>query len=273
MNFLDRLAKYVKQNNSLVCVGLDSERSKLPKHLDGPDAIFNFNKAIVDATADIVSSYKLNSAFYEAQGPEGLDQARQTIEYIHDKYDLPIILDAKRADIGNTNNGYVDYAFVYLNADAITLSPYLGSEAIDPFLNQTERGIIVLCRTSNPGSGELQDLLVGDKKLFHVVAEKVRDKWNRNGNCLLVVGATYPQEMKEIRELVGDDMVFLVPGAGAQGGDVEKTVKAGMNSKGEGIIMHSSRAIIFASGDEDFADAARAETIKFNDQVNQARSK
>ncbi len=271
MEFVAKLAKTAAANNSLVCVGLDSNVAKLPAHLSGTDRMFEFNKAIIDATKDLVCVYKPNSAFYEAEGPAGIQQLKKTVDYIHETTDIPVILDAKRADIGSTNEGYVKFIFNYLGVDAVTVQPYMGSEALGPFLAQKDRGIIVLCRTSNAGAAEIQDLESGGKKVWQIVAEKVRDEWNTNGNCQLVVGATYPEEMAEIRKLVGDDMWFLVPGAGSQGGDVEATVKAGVNSKGEGIMVNSSRDIIFASSGEDFAEAARAKTMELRNEINKAR--
>ncbi len=273
MNFREKIARAVKQNNSLVCVGLDSDPEKLPKHLRGPQARVEFNAAIIDATKDLVCAYKPNSAFYEATGAEGLHELKQTCDYIHRiAPNVPIILDAKRADIGTTNLGYIEYAFEYLQVDAITIHPYMGRESLKPFLDRTDKGIIVLCRTSNPGAGEFQDLRVNGKRLYQVVAEKVRDEWNGNNNCALVAGGTYPQEIAEIRELVGEDMLFLVPGIGAQGGNIEQTVKAGCNSKGQGIIINSARNIIYASSDKDFAKNARKETQTLRNTINLYRN-
>lgn len=273
MNFQNMLETSVAQNNSLVCVGLDSEVAKLPaKFRKAKEPQFEFNKAIIDATADLVCAYKPNSAFYEAEGAVGIEQLRKTVEYIHDKYpNIPVILDAKRADIGNTNQGYTQFIFEYLGIDAVTVHPYLGQEAIQPFLDYKDKGIIVLCRTSNDGAGEFQDLESDGQKLYQKVAHAVRDRWNKNNNCLLVVGATYPEEMKEIRAMMGDNTTFLVPGVGAQGGDVEKMVRAGVNAYGDGIIVNSARGIIFASGGDDFANAARAETEKLRDEINKYR--
>jgi orotidine-5'-phosphate decarboxylase len=289
-NFRDMLeARWA--NNRFVCVGLDSEWSKIPRHLKPiPDSggdgyvvtTVNFNSAIVEATRDLVCDYKPNTAFYEARGVEGIEALRQTIMKIQViAPEVPVILDAKRADIGNTNNGYVEFAFDYLGADAITVHPYLGSEALAPFLERKDKGIIVLCRTSNPGAGEFQDIkiemgpvLVDDepryRPLYQVIARQVAEKWNNNGNCAVVVGATYPHELFEVRRIVGD-LPILIPGIGAQGGDVEATVKAGRDSRGQGMIINSSRGIIFASSGEDFADAARRETQRLSDLINQYR--
>lgn len=262
MTFTERLRERLAKTNSLVCVGLDSEVAKLPA---GQDQL-SFNKAIIDATYDLVFAYKPNTAFYEAQGAKGIETLKATCDYIREKDpEALILLDAKRADIGNTNNGYVQFAYDYLGADAITLHPYLGREALTPFLERADKGAIVLCRTSNPGSGEFQD------DLFEQVAGAVARDWNKNDNCLLVVGATYPEEIAKVRETVGDNMWFLVPGIGAQGGDLEATLSGGLTSRGDGIIINSSRGIIFASDGPDFAASARAETIKLNEAINALR--
>lgn len=258
----------VQKNNSLVCVGLDADVSKLPNGIDQ----LTFNKAIIDATHDVVACYKPNSAFYEALGAEGIKNLKNTCDYIHEKHpEIPIILDAKRADIGNTNNGYVQFAYDYLGVDAITVQPYLGGEAIQPFLDQADKGVIVLCRTSNEGSAEFQNLKVDGRPLYQQVAIRVAKDWNKNNNCMLVVGATYPEEMQRIRSIVGDDMWFLVPGVGAQGGDVEQTVLSAKNSTGTGMVISSSRGIIFASSKEDFAEVAREKAIELREEINRYR--
>ncbi len=251
--------------NTLLCIGLDADIEKIPerfKELEHPQ--FEFNKYIIDATHEFAAAYKPNTAFYEARGEAGLAELKMTMYYLEDKYpDIYTILDAKRADIGNTNNGYVTFAFDWLGADAITVHPYLGKEALAPFLNRADRTTIILCRTSNPGSGEVQDLVSDGKPLWHHVAEKVQSEWNGNNNCMLVVGATYPKEMKTIRACVGD-MTLLVPGIGAQGGDVKAVVQNGMNAKGRGLIISASRSIIFA---ENPAEEAR----KLRDEINACR--
>lgn len=270
--FDQKIRAAMTKNNSLVCVGLDADLDKLPPHIaSSPSPLFEFNKAIIDATADLVCSYKPNSAFYEALGGDGMKQLKQTADYLHENYpDIPIILDAKRADIGNTNNGYVHLAYDYLGMDAVTLHPYLGKEALEPFLSREDKGSIILCRTSNPGAAEFQDLISEGKPLYEHVAEAVATSWNTHNNCMLVVGATYPDEMKQIRSIVGD-MLFLVPGVGAQGGDVEAIMKAGIDSKKQGMIISSSRGIIYASSGEDFAEAARNETKKLQIEINNYR--
>lgn len=272
MTFKQKYDAITGKNNSLVCVGLDSDLNKLPEAVKKEKyPQFAFNKAIIDATHDLVCAYKPNSAYYEAYGSEGIRALKMTFDYLRQTYpDIVTILDAKRADIGSTNEGYVTYAFDYLGADAITLHPYLGSQALKPFLDRVDKGCIILCRTSNPGAGELQDLVVNGEKLYQVVARKIASNWNKNGNCLLVVGATYLDELSQVRA-IAPQMTFLIPGIGAQGGDVEKTVKAGRNTKGAGMIINSSRGIIFASKDDDFAQRAREETEKLKNEINKFR--
>jgi orotidine-5'-phosphate decarboxylase len=261
-----------------VCVGLDSESEKLPdvaKKYEF-DPVAQFNAHIVDATKNFVCAYKPNLAFYVCNGEIGLISLKRTIAYIHEHAPwAPVILDAKVADIGNTNLGYAKMAFEYLKADAITVHPYLGQEALKPFLDQPDKGIIVLCRTSNPGGGEFQDLMIDEEesqmRFYQTVAYRVANFWNQKNNCAVVAGATYPGELAQIRRLVGE-MPILIPGVGAQGGDVEATVKAGQDSRGQGMIINSSRGIIFASKGDNFAEKAREETIKLHDMINQFRT-
>ena len=270
MDFKRKLSASWAKNNSLLCVGLDPNMDMLPAHLrDSQTPFFDFNKAIIDATAGLVCAFKPNSAFYESRGAAGIEELKQTCDYIRQSYaDIPVILDFKRGDIGNTNNHYTKFAFDYLQVDAVTVQPYQGRQAVQPFLDCKDKGIMVLCRTSNVGSDEFQDMLVDGRKLYLHVAEHVRDERNTNDNCQLVVGATYPKELAEIRALVGDNMVFLVPGFGAQGGETEATVKAGINSARRGLIINSSRDIIYASGGEDFAEAARQKAQAARDEIN-----
>lgn len=264
MNPIDKYNKRAKKINSLLCVGLDSDFEKLPerfKSIGFPQ--FEFNKYIIEETNEYASAYKPNSAFYEARGDAGMKELKMTMDYLNQNYpDIFTILDAKRADIGNTNNGYVEAIFDWLNFDAITLHPYLGGEALGPFLNRKDKVSIVLCRTSNPGAVELQDLEVGGKPLWQIVAEKVSNTWNKNDNCMLLVGATYPEEMKKIRTMVGG-MTFLVPGIGAQGGSVPEVLKAGLNSEGLGLIINSSRGIIFAENPKEEAKKLFEEIRKY----------
>lgn len=267
MSFQEKLDAVVAKNNSLLCVGLDSDFEKIPELFKKSEQpLFEFNTSIIDKTSPIVCAYKPNSAFYEARGADGIAELKKTCDYIRENHpDIPIILDAKRADIGNTNNGYAQFAFEYLGADAITIQPYPGSAALQPFLDISDKGIIVWCKASNPGSGEFQDIKVaGGLTLSEYIAQQVVKKWNTKNNCLLVVGATYPEELVSIRKIAGD-MTFLVPGIGVQGGDVEKTVKAGLNSKKAGMIINSSRGIIFAPD-------PYAEAIKLRDEINTYRS-
>ncbi|MBI4356654.1 MAG: orotidine-5'-phosphate decarboxylase [Gammaproteobacteria bacterium] len=277
-NFRQMLEAQWSRGN-FVSVGLDSEFSKIPESIrrnakskgNVESTLIAFNRAIVEATQDLVCAYKPNIAFYEAHGDEGIRALHRTILDIHLRApDVPVILDAKRADIGNTNAGYVNAAFDFLQADAITVHPYLGAEALQPFLARADKGIIVLCRTSNRGAGEFQDLLVNSEPLYRFIARHVASKWNKNSNCALVVGATVPEELREVRKLV-DDMPILIPGIGAQGGDLEKTVSAGKDSRSQGIIINSSRNIIFAAKGANFAEAARRETEKLRNAINQYR--
>jgi len=242
-----------------LCVGLDSDFKKIPEHLQGlgpREGVVAFNTAIIEATKDIASAYKPNSAFYEAYGEDGWNALRATCDEIRALApSVPIILDAKRGDIGNTNEGYIEAIFDRLGADAITVQPYMGAKAIRPFLERKEKGVIILCRTSNDGAGEFQDLQVDGVPLYMRVAEHVSEQWNKNGNCGLVVGATYPKELAEVRS-VAPELPILIPGIGAQGGDLEASVKAGLDVGGRGIWINSSRSIIFASGGRDFAEKA-----------------
>lgn len=273
MTFDSKLAKAVGANDSLVCVGLDPELGKLPVHIASQaEPLFAFNKEIIDSTADLVCAYKPNSAFYEAYGADGISQLKKTTDYIGNKYPhIPILLDSKRADIGNTNEGYVTHSFDYLGVDAVTLHPYLGQEALKPFLERDDKGCIILCRTSNPGAGEFQDLQVDGKPLYQHVARQVAQRWNKNSNCLLVVGATYPGEMRIVREIAGSDITFLVPGIGAQGGDLEAVMTAGINADRTGLIISSSRGIIYAGEGEDFAAGARQAAQELRDEINKFR--
>jgi len=263
------LAKYearARGADSLLCVGLDSALERLPERFRNAELPqFAFNRWIIEQTYPYVAAYKPNVAFYEAQGEQGLASLVATARYLQEHHpDILTICDAKRGDIGSTNAGYVTAIFDTLGFDAVTLSPYLGREALAPFLAREDRASIILCRTSNPGAGEFQDLTVGGAPLWRVVAERVSRDWNARGNCMLVAGATYPDELREIRAVVGD-MTLLVPGVGAQGGDLDATLRAGMNRAGLGLIINSSRGIIFAS---DPAAEARA----LRDQINTIRA-
>lgn len=255
MSIVDKFNRRADAINSLLCVGLDTDIQRLPDvYLEMQYPQYAFNRYIIDQTHPFTSAYKLNIAFYEARGEIGWREMRLTMDYIQERHpDIFTICDAKRADIGSTNEAYARAFFDEMGFDAVTLHPYLGREALEPFLKRADKGCIVLCRTSNPGADELQDLEIDDKPLWQIVAERVRDHWNAQDNCMLVVGATYPNEMRMIREIVGD-MTLLVPGIGIQGGNVAQTVMAGLNSEGKGMMINSSRGIIFA---ENPARAAR----------------
>jgi len=269
-NFITQLEQAWATNNSLVCVGLDPEIERLPPSIaEEASPIFQFNKAIIDATADLVCAYKPQFAHYAVNEAE--DQLERTIEYIHRTYPaIPVILDSKRGDVGNTAERYALEAFERYAADAVTVNPYLGGDSLEPFLKYEHKGVVILCRTSNPGARDVQDLQVGSRRLYHVIAELVAQRWNTRGNCLMVVGATYPRELAEIREIAGD-IPFLVPGVGAQGGDVAQAVLNGRTRNGTGLVISSSRAILYASSGEDFADAARKATTTLRDQINANR--
>jgi orotidine-5'-phosphate decarboxylase len=271
-SFIDKLTRAWAHSDSLACVGLDPEIERFPRHiLAEASPIFQFNKAVIDATADLVCCYKPQFAHYAAYEAE--DQLERTIEYIHKSYPhIPVILDAKRGDVGNTAERYAIEAFERYGADAVTVNPYLGGDALEPFLKHADRGVVILCRTSNPGAGELQDLLVDGRKLYQVVAQLAAQRWNARGNCLLVVGATYARELAEVRALVCD-MPRLVPGVGAQGGDVAQVTAQGQTRAGTGLIISSSRGILYAASGADFAQAARAATEKLRAQINTGRQR
>jgi orotidine-5'-phosphate decarboxylase len=262
------LAKFearARAGNTLVCVGLDPELGKLPERFQG-DAypLFAFNKWIIDETAEYAAAYKPNTAFYEAHGAAGWRELELTMEYLRAAHpEMMTICDAKRADIGNTNRGYVTAIFDAMGFDAVTLHPYLGHEALAPFLEREDKLSIVLCRTSNAGAAELQDLQCEGRPLWENVAAKVASDWNARGNCMLVVGATYPEEMRRVRA-IAPELTFLVPGVGAQGGDVDAVVSAGLDARGLGLMLSSSRGVLYSA---DPGAAAKA----LRDEINAAR--
>ncbi len=264
MNFVEKLTKATQKNKSLLCVGLDPDPELMPDKV----SVFEFNKAIIEATSDLVCAYKLNLAFYEVLDTEGLDALKNTIRYIPD--DIPVIGDAKRGDIGNTAKAYARSIFANFNFDAATVNPYLGFDSIEPFIQYRDRGVFILCRTSNAGAADFQALRseVGGsyRPLFEIVALKV-GQWNTYGNLGLVVGATYPEELRLIRQN-HPDIPLLIPGIGAQGGDLASAIRYGVNSKGEKAIINSSRQIIYASRGKDFAQAARRVATELRDQIN-----
>ena len=262
MSVIEKYRARAQSANSLLCVGLDSDPARLPDRFGGD--VFAFNRWIIEQTFPFACAYKPNISFYEARGAAGWSDLQQTMEYLRANHpDVLTICDAKRSDNSTSNKGYVTAIFDRLGFDAVTLHPYMGRQSLSPFLERADKGCIVLCRTSNPGDEEFQNLVVDGKPLWQVVAEHVRDDWNTNGNCMLVVGATHPPELAQIRKIVGD-MPLLVPGVGAQGGDVEAAVRAGMDSTGGGMIINASRSIIFAA---DPAQAAR----ELRDSINAAR--
>ena len=265
--FIQQLASAWDKNNSLLCVGLDPDPAKFPAHLQGkPDAILEFCTAIVDATADVACSFKPQIAYFASCRAE--DQLEALIAYIHEKHpSIPVILDAKRGDIGSTAEHYAKEAFERFAADAITVNPYMGRDSVEPYLAYPEKGVILLCRTSNPGGSDLQFLEVGGEKLYERVARLVAQDWNRTGQCALVVGATFPAEIARVREITGD-LPLLVPGIGAQGGDIAATVQAGRTANGTGLMINSSRAILYAGKGEDFAAAARQVAMATRDAIN-----
>jgi len=270
MNFIKAIESAWRENDSLVCVGLDPDISKIPANLRNKETpLFEFNKAIVDATADVVCAFKPQIAYYSASQAER--DLELTIDYIHKNHPgIPVILDAKRGDIGSTAEKYAQEVFDRYNADAVTVNPYMGADTLQPFLNRADKGVFILCRTSNPGARDIQDLDSHGKKLYQIVASKAVTEWNYNSNVLLVVGATYPKELHEIRTIAGD-MPFLVPGIGAQGGNVERAVTNGKTRNGTGMIINSSRTIIYASNRDDFAEAARNAAIALRDEINRYR--
>jgi orotidine-5'-phosphate decarboxylase len=272
MNFIDKLNAAWKRNDSLLCVGLDPDTARFPAHLQGaPNGIVEFCKAIIDATADLACAFKPQIAYFAALGAE--DQLEAICRYLRETYPhIPLILDAKRGDIGATAHQYAREAFDRYGADAVTVNPYMGFDSVEPYMEWKDRGVIVLCRTSNAGGSDLQFLDVGGQPLYQHVARLVADKWNKNGQCALVVGATFPEELAQVRAIVGD-MPLLVPGIGAQGGDIEATVKSGRTATGAGLMINSSRAIIYAQpqGDEDFAAAARRVATETRDAINRYR--
>jgi orotidine-5'-phosphate decarboxylase len=269
MNFLQKLQNVMRKNNSLVCIGLDPDPKSMPEKM----SIFEFNKAIIDATSDLVCAYKPNLAFYEALDEAGMKALKDTLKSIPS--DIVTIGDAKRGDIGNTSKAYAKALFEILGVDAATLNPYLGFDSIEPFLQYQGKASFILCRTSNPGAADFQSLKCetpqGLRPLFEVIADKA-SQWNSGGNIGLVVGATYPEELKKIRQQ-HPDIPILIPGVGAQGGDIELTVKYGTSPQGDKAIINSARQILYASKGKDFAEAARKATLALRNEINKYRNK
>ncbi|MDR2451677.1 MAG: orotidine-5'-phosphate decarboxylase [Candidatus Accumulibacter sp.] len=270
MTFSETLSGAWQRNDSLLCVGLDPDPARFPAHLEGrADAIFEFCASIADATADLVCCFKPQIAYFAAHRAE--DQLQALIAHIHARHPgIPVILDAKRGDIGSTAEQYAKEAFERYGADALTASPYMGKDSIDPYLARPDKGVLLLCRTSNAGGSELQDLDVGGRKLYEHVAELVAHQWNTTGQCGLVVGATHPDELARVRRIVGE-LPLLVPGIGAQGGDVSAAVRAGRTEKGVGMMINSSRAILYAGKDENYGEAARRAASQTRERINRYR--
>ncbi len=265
MKFIEKLINICRRNNSLLCVGLDTDLEKTPKFLLKDDEpILSFNQKIIDATCDLVCAYKPNIAFYEACGSKGWEALKKTCKAIPEE--IPIIVDAKRGDIGNTARMYAKAIFEDLGADAVTVNPYMGEDAISPFLEYETKCALILCLTSNKGAQDFQLSLIDGKPLYQLVAEKTLS-WNQKENCGLVVGATYPEQLRKVRE-IARSLPILIPGIGAQSGEIESTVKSGTDEKKERAIINSSRAIIYASQKEDFAEAARKKALKVRDSIN-----
>jgi orotidine-5'-phosphate decarboxylase len=262
---MQKFEQRMEAAGSLLCVGLDPEPSRIPARFKGEESpLFAFNRWIIEQTHPYAAAYKPNMAFFEFQGSQGIAELELTMEYLRNEHpDIPTICDAKRGDIGNTNRGYAAAIFDTMGFDAVTLHPYLGQEALAPFLERRDKVCIILCRTSNPGAGEFQDLVADGRPLWETVALRVSTEWNAAGNCMVVVGATCPEEMKRIRA-IAPAIPFLVPGVGAQGGDVAAVVSAGLDEQGKGLLINSSRGIIF---NNDPAAAARS----LRDEINAAR--
>jgi orotidine-5'-phosphate decarboxylase len=271
MNFHDKIHKICEKNNSLLCVGLDIDLEKIPNYLlkNSSSPLIDFNHKIIDETTDLVCAYKLNMAFYEQFGIEGIQLLTDTIDYI--PKEVVIILDGKRNDIGNTAARYAKSLFNKFKADAVTLSPYLGIDSIQPFLEYTDHLSFILCRTSNKSATDFQDLKADNKPIYEHVARKIVE-WNKNNNCGAIVGATYPNELKIIREIIGETIPLLIPGVGKQGGDIRKTIENGTNYQGDMAIINSSRGILYKDSSEKFAQSAHVVAKSLRDEINHYRN-
>ena len=270
MNFTEKIQSVCRAQNSLLCVGLDSDISRIPDFLQNePDPIFAFNKVIIDATAPFAAAFKPNLAFYEAQGTAGWQALEKTMKYMPEH--VFTIADAKRGDIGNTARQYAKAFFEHFKFDAVTVNPYLGLDSIAPFIENEEQGVFILCLTSNKSSQDFQHFSHDGQPLYRFILEKVNG-WNEKHNCGVVVGATHPDELQQVRDLA-PELPFLIPGIGAQGGDVELSVRNGTNSAGELALYNSSRGIIFKTSGTDFGDAAAAEARSVRDMINQIRER
>lgn len=266
--FIHKLQAAVRRNKSLVCVGLDPDPARFPAGVRAADdPIVAFHRAIIDQTADVVCAYKLNLAFYEVEGPRGMEALERTVRAIPD--DIPVIADGKRGDIDNTARMYAKALFEYYGFDAATVNPYMGRDAVQPFLDYADRGVFVLCLNSNPSARELQSLIIDGRPLYLRVAALVKD-WNAHGNCGLVVGATNAESLDDIRAIV-PEMPLLIPGIGTQGGNLRMVVQRGTDQHGEGILINASRSILYASSGPEFATAARNAALKLRDEINELR--
>lgn len=271
MNFINKLRQAWQTQNSLLMVGLDPDMARMPRPLAGQtDSLWQFCKGVVDATAPYVCGFKPQIAYFSAIGAE--DVLQDICQYIRDKHPaLPLVLDAKRGDIGSTAERYASEAFDRYQADAVTINPYMGKDSADPYLDRKDKGVIVLCRTSNPGGSDLQNLTVDGEPLYLRVARMVTEKWNEHGQCGLVVGATFPDELERVRQCIGNDMPLLVPGIGAQGGDVLATCRAGCDDSGTGMMINSSRAVLYAGHGDDWLEHSAMAAKATRDEINQAR--
>jgi len=271
MGFMQALRNRWRDADTLLCVGLDPDPAKFPEaFVDDEDALFSFCRDIVDATAQYACAFKPQIAYFAAHngGEAALQRLMAHINGAHP--DVPVILDAKRGDIGSTAGQYATEAFERFGADAITLNPYMGRDSAEPFLAYNDRGCVFLCHTSNPGARDFQELDVGGEPLYQRIARTIAGEWNAAGNCALVVGATFPEELKVIRGIVGD-MPLLIPGVGAQGGDVEAVVRNGATPDGTGLMINSSRGILYASSGAGYADAAAEAAASLRDTINRFR--
>ena len=267
-SFSNKLRRASETNRSLLCVGLDPDPRRIPI-----DDVYEFNRAIIDTTRDLVCCYKPNLAFYEAFGPPGLEALRRTVEHVGG--DVPVIGDAKRGDIGNTARAYASALFDYYGFDAVTANPYMGGDTLAPFLDYTDRCVFVVCRTSNPGSGDFQSLPVtrpdGEQRPLYMEVAARCSEWNTSGNVGLVVGATYPEELRKVRSRC-PDLPILIPGIGTQGGDLQASVVNGLNARGGGVLISASRQVLYASRGPDFAERARDAALDLRDRINRCRS-
>ncbi len=271
MGFIDKLRNRWQQADSLLCVGLDPDPARFPDaYVDDEDALFGFCRDIVDATAEFACAFKPQIAYFAAHN-DGEAQLQRLIAHVSGSHpQVPVILDAKRGDIGSTAQQYAAEAFDRFGADAVTLNPYMGRDSADPFLQRNDRGCVFLCHTSNPGARDFQELLVDGAPLYQHIARAIAKEWNADGNCALVVGATFPEELKVIRGIVGD-MPLLIPGVGAQGGDVKAVVRNGKSADGTGLMINSSRGILYASTGAGYAEAARDAARDLRDTINRYR--